>query len=325
MSMQAIRIHDYGGPDAMRLEEVPVPDPGAGQVRVRLEAVGVNFIDVYLRTGAYPSALPMTPGREGAGVVDAAGSGVTGVQEGERVAFAMVPGTYAQYAVVNAGEVVAVPAGVSSEQAAAVMLQGMTAHYLTHSTYPLQEGDSCLVHAAAGGVGHLLVQLARMRGARVIGTASTPEKLELARTAGATDVIGYTEVDFQEETRRLTGGRGVDVVYESVGKDTFDQSMRSLRPRGYLVLYGQSSGAVPPLDPQLLNRYGSIFLTRPSLGHYIASREELLWRAGDLFDWLASGRLEVRIDRRFPLAEAAEAHRYLEGRQTKGKLLLLPD
>jgi NADPH:quinone reductase len=325
MSMQAIRIHDYGGPDAMRLEEVPVPDPGAGQVRVRLEAVGVNFIDVYLRTGAYPSELPMTPGREGAGVVDAAGSGVTGVQEGERVAFAMVPGTYAQYAVVNAGEVVAVPAGVSSEQAAAVMLQGMTAHYLTHSTYPLQEGDSCLVHAAAGGVGHLLVQLARMRGARVIGTASTPEKLELARTAGATDVIGYTEVDFQEETRRLTGGRGVDVVYESVGKDTFDQSMRSLRPRGYLVLYGQSSGAVPPLDPQLLNRYGSIFLTRPSLGHYIASREELLWRAGDLFDWLASGRLEVRIDRRFPLAEAAEAHRYLEGRQTKGKLLLLPD
>lgn len=325
MSMQAIRVHDYGGPDVMRLEEVPVPEPGAGQVRVRLEAVGVNFIDVYLRTGAYPGELPMTPGREGAGVVDAAGSGVTGVHEGERVAFAMVPGTYAQYAVVNAAEVVTVPAGVSSEQAAAIMLQGMTAHYLALSTYPLQEGDSCLVHAAAGGVGHLLVQIARMRGARVIGTASTPEKLDLARTAGAADVINYTEVDFEEETRRLTNGRGVDVVYESVGKDTFDQSMRSLRPRGYLVLYGQSSGAVPPLDPQLLNRYGSLFLTRPSLGHYIASREELLWRAGDLFDWLASGRLEVRIDRRFPLGEAAEAHRYLEGRQTKGKILLLPD
>jgi NADPH:quinone reductase len=324
MSMQAIRVHDYGGPEVMRLDQLPVPEPGPEQVLVRLEAIGVNFIDVYQRSGAYQGALPFTLGREGAGVVEETGSEVADVQRGDRVAFAMVPGTYAQYAVVRAAEVVPVPDGVSAEQAAAVMLQGMTAHYLALSTYPLQEGEACLVHAAAGGVGHLLVQIARMRGARVIGTASTPEKVELARTAGAHEVIRYTEVDFQQETRRLTGGRGVDVVYDSVGRDTFDQSMRSLRPRGYLVLYGQSSGAVPPSDPQLLNRHGSLFLTRPSLGHYIADRQELLWRAGDLFDWLAAGKLEVRVDRTFPLAEAAAAHRYLEGRQTKGKVLLAP-
>jgi NADPH:quinone reductase len=324
MSMQAIRVHEYGGPEVMRLDPLPVPEPGPRQVLVRLEAIGVNFIDVYQRSGAYQGPLPFTLGREGAGAVEDTGPDVEGVRRGDRVAFAMVPGTYAQYAVVKAAEVVPVPDGVSAEQAAAVMLQGMTAHYLALSTYPLAEGDACLVHAAAGGVGHLLVQIARMRGTRVIGTASTPEKVELARTAGAHEVIPYTEVDFQKETRRLTGGRGVDVVYDSVGRDTFDQSMRSLRPRGYLVLYGQSSGAVPPSDPQLLNRHGSLFLTRPSLGHYIADRQELLWRAGDLFDWLAAGKLEVRVDRTFPLAEAAAAHRYLEGRRTKGKVLLAP-
>ncbi len=324
MPMQAIRVHEYGGPGMMRLDELPIPEPGPGQVLVRLEAIGVNFIDIYQRSGAYQGATPFTLGREGAGVVEAVGPNVEDVRKGDRVAFAMVLGTYAQYAVVDAAEVVPIPDGVSAEQAAAVMLQGMTAHYLALSTYPLQEGESCLVHAAAGGVGHLLVQIARMRGARVIGTASTPEKIELARSAGADEVINYTEEDFQHETRRLTGGRGVDVVYDSVGKDTFEQSMRSLRPRGYLVLYGQSSGAVPPSDPQLLNRHGSLFLTRPTLGHYIADRAELLWRAGDLFDWLAAGKLEVRIDRTFPLNEVAAAHRYLEGRQTKGKVLLQP-
>ncbi|MFW6184970.1 MAG: quinone oxidoreductase family protein [Chloroflexota bacterium] len=322
--MQAIRVHEYGGPEALRLDEVSAPEPAAGQVRVRLAAVGVNFIDVYHRTGAYQSELPIIPGREGAGVVDAVGTGVSGVQEGDRVAFAMVPGTYAQYVVVEANNVAPLPEGVSEEQGAALMLQGMTAHYLVHSTYPLQEGDTCLVLAAAGGVGHLLVQLAKMRGARVIGAASTPEKIQFALDAGADEMIRYTEVDFQEETMRLTDGRGVDVVYESVGKDTFEQSLRSLRPRGYLVLYGQSSGAVSPMDPQILNRHGSLFLTRPSLGHYIRDREELLWRAGDLFEAVKDDRLTVRVDRTFPLAEAADAHRYLEGRNTKGKILLRP-
>lgn len=324
MQMQAIRVHEYGGPEALCLDEVSAPEPAAGQVRVRLAAVGVNFIDVYHRTGAYQSELPIIPGREGAGVVDAVGTGVSGVQEGDRVAFAMVPGTYAQYVVVEANNVAPLPEGVSEEQGAALMLQGMTAHYLVHSTYPLQEGDTCLVLAAAGGVGHLLVQLAKMRGARVIGAASTPEKIQFALDAGADEMIRYTEVDFQEETMRLTDGRGVDVVYESVGKDTFEQSLRSLRPRGYLVLYGQSSGAVSPIDPQILNRHGSLFLTRPSLGHYIRDREELLWRAGDLFEAVKDDRLTVRVDRTFPLAEAADAHRYLEGRNTKGKILLRP-
>jgi NADPH2:quinone reductase len=324
MSMLAIRVHEYGGPEVLRAEQIAVPEPGAGQALVRLEAIGLNFIDVYHRMGAYQSDLPITLGREGAGVVEAAGADVTEVRVGERVAFAMQPAAYAGYAVIDASKLVPVPDGVTGEQAAGVILQGMTAHYLTHSTYPLPEGESSLVHAAAGGVGHLLVQVAKLRGARVIGTASTPEKVELAYAAGADEVIPYTEVDFQEETMRLTDGRGVDVVYDSVGKDTFMQSLRCLRPRGYMVLYGQSSGAVPPVDPQILNRYGSLFLTRPTLGHYMLTREELLARAGDLFDWLASGRLNVRIDRSFPLAEAAEAHRYLEGRQTKGKVLLLP-
>lgn len=322
--MQAIRVHEYGGPEALRLEEVPAPEPGQGQVRVRLEATGVNFIDVYHRTGAYQSDLPITPGREGAGVVEAVGSGVSGVQEGDRVAFAMVPGTYAGAVLADAAMLAPLPPGVSTEQGAAVMLQGTTAHYLACSTFPLQKGHTCLVHAAAGGVGHLLVQIAKIRGARVIGTVSTSEKEQFARDLGADEIIRYTETDFQEETMRLTDGQGVDVVYDSVGKDTFMQSMRSLRPRGYLVLYGQSSGAVSPLDPQLLNRHGSLFLTRPSLGDYISEREALLQRTGDLFEWIAAGRLTVRIDKSFPLAEAGQAHNYLEGRKTKGKILLLP-
>jgi NADPH2:quinone reductase len=306
------------------MEEVPVPEPGAGEVRVRMEAVGVNFIDVYHRTGAYASELPIVPGREGAGVVDTVGEGVQEFEEGDRVAFAMTPATYADYAVVKAAMLAPVPDDVSAAQAAAVMLQGMTAHYLVTDTFPLQEGQTCLVHAAAGGVGHLLVQMAKMRGARVIGTASTAEKIAFAKEIGADEMIQYTETDFLEETMRLTHGRGVDVVYESVGRETFMRSMRSLRPRGYLVLYGQSSGAVEPLDPQLLNRYGSLFLTRPSLGHYIADREELLGRARDLFTWIGEGRLHVRVDKTYQLADAAEAHRYLEGRNTKGKILLLP-
>ena len=322
--MKAIRVKQYGGPEALVIDDIPVPEPGVGQVRVRLEAIGVNFIDVYHRTGAYKSELPITPGREGAGVVDALGSGVEDVQVGDRVAFAMVPETYAEYVVLDAAKTAPLPNGVSSEQGAAIMLQGMTAHYLVHDTYSLSEEDTCLVHAAAGGVGHILVQLAKLRGARVIGTASTPEKIEFARQAGADEMIRYTETDFEEETMRLTNGRGVDVVYDSVGKDTFMKSMRTLRPRGYLVLYGQSSGAVAPIDPQILNSHGSLFLTRPSLGHYLLDRAELLQRTSDLFTLIDSGRLQVRVDKTFALDEAPEAHRYLEGRNTMGKILLIP-
>jgi NADPH2:quinone reductase len=324
--MHTIRVHEFGSPEVLRYEEAPIPEPGDGQVRVKVEAAGVNFIDVYHRTGQYPVELPFTPGVEAAGVVDAVGPGVAdlNVKEGDRVAYAMQLGSYADYAIVPAWKLVPLPDDLDTRQAAAVMLQGMTAHYLSYSTYPLQPGETALIHAAAGGVGQLLVQLAKRRGARVIGTVSTEEKARLAKEAGADEVILYTQVDFEEEVRRLTAGRGVDVVYESVGRDTFDKSLNCLRPRGYLVLYGQASGAVPPLDPQVLNAKGSLFLTRPSLAHYVADREELLWRAGDLFEWIAAGELDVRIDKTFPLAEAAEAHRYLEGRQTKGKVLLIP-
>lgn len=322
--MQAIRVHQFGGADALQLEEVETPEAGAGQVRVRLEAIGVNFIDVYRRSGAYQSDLPLILGHEGAGIVDAVGEGVEGVSVGDRVAFAMVDNTYAEYAVIDARMLAPVPDGVTGAQAAAVMLQGMTAHYLVTDTFDLQEGHTCLILAAAGGVGHLLVQIAKLRGARVIGAASTAEKIEFAKKAGADEMIQYTTVDFLEETMRLTDGRGVDVVYDSVGKDTFMRSMQALRPRGYLALYGQSSGAVEPFNPQLLNRYGSLFLTRPSLAHYISDRQELLGRAGDLFDWIAAGKLEVRVDKTYQLGDAAEAHRYLEGRNTKGKILLLP-
>jgi NADPH2:quinone reductase len=322
--MKAIRVHGFGGTEVLSEDELPLPEPGPGQARVKIAASGVNFIDIYHRKGLYQGQLPLTLGQEGAGVVDAVGAGVDEVRPGDRVVYASVQGAYAEYALVPAARLVPIADAVSFEQAAAVMLQGLTAHYLAFSTYPLKPGDTALVHAAAGGAGRLLVQIAKLRGARVIGTASTDEKIALARSGGADEVIGYTREDFEAATKRLTGGRGVDVVYDSVGKTTFDQSLNCLRPRGYMVLYGQSSGPVPPLDPQVLNRKGSLFLTRPTLGHYIETRDELLARATDLFGWIASGQLDVRIDQTFPLAQAADAHRYLEDRQTKGKVLLIP-
>jgi NADPH2:quinone reductase len=322
--MQAIRVHEFGGPEVLVCEETSLPEPGPGEARVKIEAAGVNFIDIYHRTGKYPGRLPITPGMEGAGTVDAVGSGVSDLKPGDRVAYAMVRGAYAEYAVVPAQKLVSLPDDVDTQVAAAVMLQGMTAHYLTHSTYPIQPGETALIHAAAGGLGLLLVQLAKRRGARVIGTVSTEEKARLAKDFGADEVVLYTEKDFEAETMRLTDGRGVEVVYDSVGKTTFDKSLNCLKPRGYLVLCGQSSGAVPPLDPQILNSKGSLFLTRPTLAHYIAERAELLERSGDLFEWIAGSELTVRIDRTFPLAQAAEAHRILEARKTHGKLLLIP-
>jgi NADPH2:quinone reductase len=303
---------------------VPVPEPGPGEARVKLEAAGVNYIDIYHRTGQYKGALPLTLGQEGAGVVEAVGPNVTEVKPGDRVAYASQQGSYAEYQVVSSWRLVPVPAAISTQQAAAVMLQGMTAHYLCHSTYPLRPGDTALVHAAAGGVGLLLVQMAKRCGARVLGTVSTEEKAHLAREAGADEVILYTQTDFEAEVKRLTGGKGVSVVYDSVGKTTFDKGLNCLRPRGYMVLFGQSSGAVPPLDPQVLNAKGALFLTRPTLGFYTADRQELQSRTNDLFAWMASGELKVRIDRTFPLAQAAEAHRHMEGRQSKGKVLLIP-
>jgi NADPH2:quinone reductase len=322
--MKAIRVHQYGGLEALKYEDVAVPEPGEGEARVRIEAIGVNFIDIYHRIGRYQGTLPLTLGQEAAGVVDAVGAGVTDVNVGDRVAFASVQGTYAEYVIAPAWRLVRIPVDVDSQTAAAVLLQGMTAHYLTHSTYPLQAGETALVHAAGGGTGQLLVQVAKRRGARVIGTVSTEEKAALAREAGADEVINYTQVEFDAEVKRLTGNAGVDVVYDSVGKDTFDRSLNCLRRRGYMVLFGAASGAVPPLDPQVLNAKGSLFLTRPFLGHYTADRAELFGRVSDLFQWIAAGELKVRIDKTFPLAEAAEAHRYLEGRQSKGKILLIP-
>lgn len=320
--MRAIRVHDYGGPDVMRLEGIETPEPGPGQVRVMLKAIGVNYIDTYQRSGQYKMDLPFIPGSEGGGVVDAVGPGVETFVIGDHVAYAMQLGAYADYAVVPAWKLVPVPPGFSILTATAAMLQGMTAHYLSHDTYPIQPGDTVLVHAAAGGVGLLLVQMAKLRGARVIGTVSTEEKEGLAREAGADEIIRYTERDFEAEVKRLTGGQGVNAVYDSVGRDTFHKSLNCLRPRGYLVLYGQSSGAVEPLDPQVLNQKGSLFLTRPSLGYYAAGREEIARRTADIFEWIIDGRMTVRIDKTFPLEEAAEAHRYLETRQSKGKVLL---
>jgi NADPH2:quinone reductase len=322
--MRAIRVHDYGGPEVLRLEDLPVPEPGAGEARVKIAAVGVNFIDIYHRSGQYKGVLPMTPGMEAAGIVDAVGPDVSDVQVGDRVVYAMRQGAYAEYAIVPATMLAPVPKSIDLHQAAAVMLQGMTAHYLTHSTYPLRPGEVALIHAAAGGVGLLLVQIAKRCGARVIGTVSTEEKAALAREAGADDIILYTQEDFSAAVRRLTDGVGVHVVYDSVGKTTFEGSLNCLRPRGYMVLFGQSSGTVPPFDPQVLNAKGSLFLTRPSLGHYLLTRDELLWRAGDLFAWMAAGELKVRIDATYPLEQAAEAHRALASRATSGKLLLLP-
>jgi len=322
--MRAIRVHQFGGPEVLSYEDIPQPEPRRGEIRLKVEAAGVNFIDIYYRTGQYKTSLPLTPGSEAAGIVDAVGSDVAEFRPGDRAAFAMSLGSYAEYVVVPAGKVVPVPDSVDARLAAAVLLQGMTAHYLAIDTYPLHEGDTALIHAAAGGLGLLLVQVAKRRGARVIGTVSTDEKAQLAREAGADDVILYNETDFEPEVKRLTGGKGVDVVYDSVGLTTFEKGLNCLRRRGMMVLCGQASGAVPPLDPQVLNAKGSLYLTRPSLGHYIAERGELLQRAAALFDWMAAGQLKVRVDREFPLADAAEAHRYLEGRQSKGKLLLIP-
>lgn len=306
----------------MQLVDTATPAPGPKQALVRIAATGVNFIDVYFRTGLYKADPPVTLGSEAAGVVEAIGPEVTEVAVGDRVAYAMARGSYAEYAVVPTALLVKIPDHVDFQTAAAAMLQGMTAHYLTHSTYPLKSGDSCLVHAAAGGAGGLTVQMAKMLGARVFGTAGSEEKARIAREHGADEAIVYTQQDFEAEVKRLTGGRGVDVVYDSVGKTTFDKSLNCLRPRGTLALFGQSSGPVPPFDPNILNGKGSLFLTRPSLAHYVANREELLWRAGDVLNWIAAGKLKLRIDRAYPLADAAAAHRDLESRRTAGKLLL---
>ena len=322
--MKAVRVHQNGGPEVLRYEEIPVPEPGAGEARVKIEAVGLNYIDIYQRTGLYPLKVPFTLGMEGAGIVDAVGANVVEVKKGDRVAYSMHLGSYAEYAVVPAWKLVPLPRHIDSRSAAAVMLQGMTAHYLTRSTYPLKKGETALVHAAAGGVGLLLIQVAKRTGATVFGTVSTEEKAKLAREAGADEVILYTQTDFLTEVKRLTNGAGVHVVYDSVGKDTFEKSLDCLRPRGYLVLFGNSSGPVPPFDLGKLAGKGSLFVTRPTLLHYSGNREELLQRCNDLFGWIESGKLKLRIDKTFPLSEAAEAHRQLEGRKTTGKGLLIP-
>ncbi len=322
--MKAIRVHQYGSPEVMILEDVPPPKAKEGHAVVRLEAIGVNFIDIYQRMGLYPLPLPFTPGNEGAGTVQEIGPDVTEVSPGDQVAYSGATGSYAQYALVPSWRLVKIPKGVDPNKAAAAMLQGMTAHYLSHDTYPLKTNDFCVVHAAAGGVGLLLVQMAKRRGARVIATVSTQEKARLARTAGADWVILYNEQDFESEVKRLTDGSGVQVVYDSVGQATFEKSLNCLAPRGTMVLYGQASGPVPPFDPQILNARGSLFLTRPTLAHYTRNREELLSRANQVLGWAVEGHLDIRIGGTFPLAKAGEAHRKLAGRETTGKILLLP-
>ena len=322
--MKAVRVHEYGGPDALRYEDVPTPIPGAGEVLVKVEASGVNYIDIYHRTGLYPGKLPLTLGTEAAGVVAMVGDGVTDFRVNDRVAYTGVQGSYAEYAIVPAGRLVSVPTELKLADAAAVMLQGMTAHYLTHSTYPIHAGDRVLVHAAAGGAGLLIVQMAKRRGAQVFGTVSTEEKAALARSAGADEVILYTQEDFEQAVKQHTNGKGVHVVYDSVGRDTFDKSLNCLAMRGTMVLFGQSSGPVPPFDPLVLNAKGSLFLTRPTLFHYIAERADLLDRASAVLDMVLSGEVKLRIEQTFPLGEAAEAHRQLESRKTTGKLLLIP-
>lgn len=322
--MKAIRIHNHGGPEVLAYEDVPVPEPRAGEARVKIEASGVNFIDIYHRTGLYPMNRPCILGSEGAGIVDAVGEGVTEVKQGDRVAYAMIPGSYAEYAVVPARKLVPVPDDIDAKSAAGIMLQGMTAHYLTHSTYPLQKDETALVHAAAGGVGLLLVQVAKMLGARVFGTVSTEAKADLVRKAGADEIILYTQADFLAEAKRITNSQGVHVVYDSVGATTFEKSLDCLRPRGYLVLFGQSSGPVAAFDPAKLAAKGSLFLTRPSLAHYTLTRAELLRRATDLFDWMEAGKLKLRIEKSLPLQDASEAQQLLEKRRTTGKLILVP-
>lgn len=322
--MKAIQVFQPGGPEALKLVDLPVPEPKPNEAIVAIKAAGVNFIDVYFREGRYPAPLPFTVGQEGAGVISSIGSEVTGLAVGDRVAFTGVPGSYAEYAAVPADRLVKIPDNLDFELAAAAMLQGMTAHYLIHSTYPIKAGETVLIHAAAGGVGSLLVQMAKRVGARVIGTAGSENKAQLARAAGADEVIIYTTQDFETETKRITDGNGVDVVYDGVGKTTFEKDLRVLRLRGYLVLYGGSSGAVPPVDPMVLNKSGSLYLTRPSLHHYIQRREELEQRSNEVMGMITRGELHLRIHKIYPLAEAITAHRDLEGRKTTGKLLLRP-
>jgi NADPH2:quinone reductase len=322
--MKAIQVKRVGGPEAMEVAELPVPQPKANEAVVKLAASGVNFIDVYFREGRYKAPLPFVPGQEGAGVVTAVGGEVKSLKVGDRVAWTGLLGSYAECAAVPANRLVPISSGVSEQQAAAAMLQGMTAHYLSHDTYPLKKGETALVHAAAGGVGLLLVQMAHNIGARVIATVSTEEKAKLARGAGADEVILYTQADFETETKRLTGGKGVDVVYDSVGKTTFEKGLNILRPRGMMVLFGGSSGAVPPFDLVALSQKGSLYVTRPTLANYIATREELVARSGAVFGMITAGKLKLRIEHTYPLADASRAHRDLEGRKTTGKLLLIP-
>jgi NADPH:quinone reductase len=323
--VKAVRVHEHGGPEVLRYEDVPKPSPGRGEVLVRIAASGVNFIDVQHREGRYKGPqLPFAVGSEAAGTIAELGGDVGDFEVGDRVAYAMVVGSYAEYAVVPAARLVEVPDSVDLETAAAIMLQGMTAHYLTHSTFALKRGDTALVHAAAGGAGLMVTQVARLCGAKVYGTVGSEEKAKLAREAGADEVINYKEKDFEAEIKRLTAGRGVDVVYDSVGRDTFERSLNCLRPRGCLALFGFSSGPVAPFDPAVLGAKGSLFLTRPGLNQYIATREELEWRARDLFAWIAGGKLRVQLHRALPLSRAADAHRELEGRLSAGKMLLKP-
>jgi NADPH2:quinone reductase len=322
--MKQIQISSVGGPEVLKLVDAPKPSPGPKEALVKIAASGVNFIDVYFRIGLYKAELPFTPGNEASGIVEAVGSEVTGLKPGDRVAYAMHRGSYAEYAAVPAATLITLPDTVDLNTAAAAMLQGMTAHYLTHSTYALKPGDKCLVHAAAGGAGRLTVQMAKMLGATVYGTAGSDEKAAIAKEAGADEVIVYTRDDFAAEVKRFTGGKGVDVIYDSVGATTFLKGLDLLRPRGTMALFGQSSGPVAPIDPNILNPKGSLFLTRPTLMHHTLTREELMWRAGDVLNWIGSGKLKLLVDKTYPLADAGQAHRDLEGRKTVGKVLLIP-
>jgi NADPH:quinone reductase len=322
--MKAIQIRETGGPEVLELVDLPIPVPGPGQVLIRIEAIGMNFIEIYFRKGQYKATLPVVPGSEAAGTVEECGSGVTGFKAGDAVASTAVLGSYAEYALVPAAQLVKVPDGLTPEQAAATLLQGMTAHYLAYSTWPLKAGETCLVHAGAGGVGLLLTQMAARIGARVIATVSTEEKAELSREAGASDVILYTQQDFVTEVKRLTHGKGVDVVYDSVGKTSFEGSLNCLRPRGLLALFGGSSGAVPPFDLIQLSSKGSLYVTRPTLWHYISTREELERRAGDVLNWVKSGELKLRMEHVYALEQAGKAQDDMENRKTTGKILLEP-
>ena len=322
--MKAVRVHETGGPEKLTLEDLPVPSPGSGQALVKIHAIGVNFIDIYYRTGLYKSPLPFIPGQEAAGVVEFVSGDDAGIKPGDRVAYAGTLGAYAEYALIQCSKLVKLPDDVSYESAAAVMLQGMTAHYLTCSTFPLRKGETVLLHAAAGGVGLLLTQIAKKIGAKVIGTVSTEEKAALAREAGTDHVILYSKQDFEQEVKKITEGRGVDVVFDSVGRTTFEKGLNCLRRRGMMVLFGQSSGTVPALELNSLNAKGSLYVTRPGLPHYTASRDELVWRAGDVLGWVADKSLKIRIDRVYPLTEASRAQQALEGRQTAGKVLIKP-